>query len=225
MPTELSLPSVDGRLRFTVTVFVEARWGGADPAPPALLDIAQHGIATRAEQVAGRHSLTAQNRLRYALNADLHRWNRVAGTEVVARGHCVSTDTDPELVAAVAEREEAAGRHLVGSWADEQRVRQTERMTALILDPLRATAAWFMENQDKPGEVVETAKEFKKLHEVLAPDQRLDSPGALLDELLTTIHEPERLRTLMILQKVFRSNDRPDLAARLGSLHDEDPQV
>ncbi|MEU8633428.1 hypothetical protein AB0C38_14750 [Amycolatopsis sp. NPDC048633] len=206
---------MDGRLRFTVTVFVEARWGGAAPAPPALLDIALHGVARRADDVARRHPLTAQERLRYGLNADLHRWEQVPETGVMARGHCVSIDTDAELVAAVAAREEAARHQLVGSWVEEQRARRTERMSTLLLDPLRATAAWFLENQDKPEQVVETATEFKKLQEVLAPEQGPDSAGVLLDELLTTIDEPGRLRALTVLKRLLAERDRHDLAARV----------
>jgi hypothetical protein len=214
--TRLSLPSVDDRLRFTVTVFVEVRWGGADQAPPALLDIALHGVARRADFVARRYPLTAQERLRYELNADLHRWEQVLETRAMARGHCVSVDTDEELVTAVAAREEAARRQLVGSWVEEQRTQRTERMSTLLLDPLRATAAWFLENQDKPEQVVKTANEFKKLQEVLAPEQGPDSPGALLDELLTTTDEPGRLRTLTILKNLLGRNERHDLAARVA---------
>ncbi|MGK4591676.1 hypothetical protein [Amycolatopsis sp. w19] len=212
-PTELSLPSVDDRLRFTVTVFVEAQWGGVCPAPPALLDIARHGVARRADDVARHHPLTAQERLRCELNANLHRWDRVPEAEVMARGHCLSINTDAELVAAVAAREEATRRQLVGSWVEEQRVRRTEQMSTLLLDPLRATAAWFLENQDKPEQVVETANEFKKLQEVLSPKKGPDSAGALLDELLRTIDEPGRLRTLTILKNVLVRNERHDLAA------------
>ena len=211
----LSLPSIDDRLEFVVTLFFEARWDGADPAPPAMLDIARHGIAMRADEVARRHPLTAQERLRCDLNTGLHRWGRVPDTDVMARGRCVSIDTDAELLTAVAAREDAARRRLVGSWADEQRIRQTERTAGLLLDPLRATAAWFSQHQDKPEQVVETAKQFKELRAVLAPEQDSGSEGALLDELLMTMDEPDRLRTLFILRKLFVQNERHDLAARL----------
>lgn len=211
----LSLASADDRLRFTVSLFVEARWVGADPAPLTLLDIAQHGVARRAEDVACHHSLTSQERLRCALNANLHHWSRVEDTEVAARGRCLSIDTDAELVAAVAAREEATCRQLVSSWVEEQRVLQTERMSALLLDPLRATAAWFLENQDKPEQVVGTAEEFKKLRQILEPEQRSGSAGALLDELLTTMDEPGRLRTLVILRNILVENGRHDLVARV----------
>ena len=71
---QLSVPSADEALHFGVNVTFSARWEGAAPAPPALLEIAEAGIARRAERISAGYRLTASNRMKVALNAALVNW-------------------------------------------------------------------------------------------------------------------------------------------------------
>ncbi|MEU4744247.1 hypothetical protein AB0G02_27810, partial [Actinosynnema sp. NPDC023658] len=162
----LSLPSVDELLPFEVHLVVEAKWPDDSP-PPAWLDIARHGVALRAERLSRQRALTEAVRLRDGLSTVLHRWQHVPGTGVLARGHCTSVDVDHELVAMVKAREEAARRWFAASWQDERRAQQAEQMRSRLLDPLRATAWWFLDNQDKPDRLAEVAQAFETARDAL----------------------------------------------------------
>ncbi|SFT36640.1 hypothetical protein SAMN04487904_101517 [Actinopolyspora lacussalsi subsp. righensis] len=211
----LSLPSADEPLHFDVSLSLEAYWGGNVPAPSALMDIAWAGLIHRAAEVSRQHALTATERLRVELNAALVVWWRVGGTNVYVRGQCSSVDADAELVAAVAAREEATRRHVALSWQNQQRSNQEERMCSVLLDPLRATASWFLDNQDKPEQVVAVAQQFHELREVMSTATRSESVGQLVDKLLVATDETVHLRVISTLRKVFINYNREDLAARL----------
>ncbi len=219
---EFTLPSADDRLHFDVSVSVEARWGGVGPLPPSLLDIAREGMARRAEQVSAQRALTASERLRGELNTALFRWERVAATDVHARGRCVSVDVDEELVAAVEMREQAQRRHVAMSWRDQQRRHDREHMCAVLLDPLRATASWFLDNQDKPEQVATIAQSFQEARNVLAPEQQQDSAGKLVDELLGTADEAMRDHLVRTLRKAFAEYGRQDLMTRLETPREDE---
>jgi hypothetical protein len=218
---ELSLPSTDRDLRFTVVVVVEARWHGPVPVPVTLPGMAREGITRRAEELARGRTLTESGRLSGELDVALHSWERVSNMAVEARAYCVSIETDPELTAAVAAREEALRRRVVRSWEDEQRAQRTERMSTLLLDPLRATAAWFLDNQDKPDQVVRTAEHFKLLRQSFVPAKLPESPGRLLDDFLATAERSVRLLMFRHLSSTFNHYGQPDLAMRLESMSDE----
>ncbi|WP_461144996.1 hypothetical protein [Salinifilum aidingensis] len=165
-----------------------------------------------------QHALTATDRLRVELNAALAEWRKVDGTNVFARGQCTSTDADEELVAAVAAREEAARRHVALSWQSQQRTHQEARMSSVLLDPLRATASWFLDNQDKPEKVVTVAEQFRDLREILNTATRSDSAGGFVDEMLAAADQEERILLINTLQKMFAKYGREDLSARLEEL-------
>jgi hypothetical protein len=212
---DLVLPSTHDSLPFQATVSVEARWAGITPVPAGLAGIARMGIAQRAEAVSLRHALTAIDRLRGELDVALLHWAEVADTKVHARAHCVSLDADEELTAAVAVHEAGMRRRTVLSWQGEQRARNTEHMSSLLLDPLRATASWFLDNQDNPEHVVTIARTFRELRDVLAPGERGDSPGMLVDDLLMAADEPLRQRAILLLGRLFADSGRTDLLDRL----------
>lgn len=214
----VSLPSIDEPLHFNATISFEARWGGNAPAPPSLHDIAWTGIVHRAEEISRLRALTAAERLRAELNAALLAWRGVGGTDVYARGQCSSVEADADLATAVAEREKAQCQQAVLSWRSHERWHQEERMRSLLLDPLRATASWFLDNQDKPEHVVEVARTFRELRVVLAPEERADSAGQLLDDLLGSTDEAVRFRVVSKLRNAFVQYDREDLAARLDEI-------
>ncbi|MFI7680605.1 hypothetical protein [Actinophytocola sp. NPDC049390] len=196
---------------------IEARWCRAEQATSALLDIAYADIVRRAEEVSNRRILTESARLQGELNKELYEWKEVPGTPVIARGYDVTVETDPELVTAVEARTKAMRRQLVRSWVDEQRVQRTDRMSTLVLDPLRATAAWYLDNQDKPEQVVTIAKKFQELRETLAPETLADTVGRLLDELVAPLDPVRRWGVIDVVGKLFRENDRADLVARLDA--------
>jgi hypothetical protein len=218
---ELPLPSADSPLCFTALVFVHACWTGPAPAPPALLDIARGDINRRARDVGRCYPLTASDQLRFALNTALYRWGEVHGIPVRASGYCERIHADPELVDAVAAKEAAARRRLVRTWLDEQRAIETEQMTTLILDPLRATASWYMDNPDKPEQAVSIAEKFQELRRRLLPEQKADSPGTLMDDLLTAADDVKRSYLHDRIGQLFKVSDREDLVMRLESLRPE----
>ncbi|MGW1678318.1 hypothetical protein [Saccharopolyspora sp. NPDC002376] len=137
-------------------------------------------------------------------------------TEISARAHCASVTADPELVSEVETREEAARRQIVISWQHEQREHTAARLRPLIVDPLRATAWWFADNQDKIDKLSEVAKEFQDLQARLGRAVDEDSTGLLVDEFLTAVDVPEQERLLMQLQRVFVDRGRDDLARRIN---------
>lgn len=217
---QLELPSADVLLRFTADFRIWAWWDSTEPTPPNLLDIAKHGVAQRARQISARHRLTGMAALRSELNARLLVWENVEDTPVQARADCERIAADPDLVDAVAEHDEAQRRQAVSSWKNEERKRRHEEVCAELLDPLRATASWFLENADKPTEAVEVARRFQELRELLLPvgPSELDTAGKLVDELLDSA-EPSVCRYLIhVLDQFFMSHKRQDLAERLTSL-------
>ena len=132
------------------------------------------------------------------------------------RGRCVSVDTDIELVEQIAEFEEWERRRSVLAWQVRQRREQEERMRSLVVDPIGATARWFLDNQDKPRDVVAVAGEFHKLRSLLLPEEPAGSPGALVDDLLDNLsEETHRDHLIRALRKWFTHFGRDDLSARL----------
>ncbi|WP_007025912.1 hypothetical protein [Saccharomonospora iraqiensis] len=220
---ELTLPSADDYLRFTVTVRAEARWRGAGQAPPALTDVAAAGLSRRGEVVSREYTLTEARRVRGELNRVLLNWEDVPATGgVQARAVCEEVVADPDLVAAVAERERIAGKATVRSWQREQPGYHFEQECALIRDPLRGTARWMLDNPGRPADAVQVAQQLTALRDLLAPvpEQRPESAGRLVDELLDDSDEACRDRLLRTLEKIFAEYGRPELADRLPSVAD-----
>ncbi|WP_223839113.1 hypothetical protein [Saccharopolyspora pogona] len=93
-------------------------------------------------------------------------------------------------------------------------------MCAQLLDPLRATAWWFLDNTDKPTEAVEVARHFRELRELLLPEEPPDpdTVGKLVDELLSSAEPPVRRHLIHTLRRAFTGFERQDLAERLTSL-------
>ncbi|WP_232283673.1 inositol phosphate phosphatase SopB [Saccharomonospora cyanea] len=216
------MPSADEHLFFTAEIVFEACWCGNEAAPAALLDIAREGITRRAREVSRRRTLTASEQVRGELNTALLKWGWVAETPVQARGHCVSVKADPELVEAVAGREQALAQQVALSWRARDRALRIEQMCALLLDPLRATASWFLDHPDNPDELVSIARQFQELRGILEAEQRGESVGGLLDELLAGADEAVRLRLSNVLRKVFSQYGRADLATRLRPGEDDE---
>ncbi|WP_143121528.1 hypothetical protein [Saccharopolyspora antimicrobica] len=146
------------------------------------------------------------------------RWERVGNTEISARAHCAAVTAEPELVSAVAAREDAARRRLVLSWQHEQREHTAARLRPLIVDPLRATAWWFADNQEKIDKLSEVAREFQELQSLLSPTVDDDTAGRLVDEFLLGEDIAEKQRLLLHLQKVFGEGNRSDLVERIDSV-------
>ncbi len=213
----VTISSADKYLRFSVTLRVEGRWTGTGQAPHALLDVARAGITHRAEAVSRDHTLTATERLRSELNRVLLPWQDVDKTSVQARAVCETVVADPDLVAAVAEREQAVGMATVGSWQSRQPTYHVEQECALIRDPLRGTARWMVDNPGRPDDAVQVARQLTALRDLLAPptDEHPESPGRLLDELLETTDEACRDRLATTLSKIFVQYGRQGLADRL----------
>ncbi|MFB9905513.1 hypothetical protein [Allokutzneria oryzae] len=214
----LSLNSADELLCFQAEVIIEAQWVGAESPPPAMFSMAQAHVAHRADEMSRRRTLTQFERLQGELNAALFSWMPVPGAPVRARGHCVSIQPDEEMLAVVEARERENGRRAALSWQVEQRLRAEEHARSLILDPLRATASWFIDNQDSPEQAVVIAQHFQELRDILSPERQPESPGTLVDEVLTTADDVVRERLVFLLGNAFSSYGREDLRARLTSL-------
>ncbi|KAA5834587.1 hypothetical protein F1721_13060 [Saccharopolyspora hirsuta] len=214
-PHVVALRSADPALRFEAKLFVECQWSGAGAAPPAAREIAAEGIIRRAEKVSQDRTLTECSRLHGELAIALLRWELVEDTKVRARAHCASVTADPELASAVATREEAARRQVLLSWQHEQREHDATRLRSLIVDPLRATAWWFADNQDKIEELSEVAKVFLDLRAALGPAREEDTAGRVLDEFLDGVDSAEGLRLQLYLQRVFGERGRSDLVERI----------
>lgn len=88
-------------------------------------------------------------------------------------------------------------------------------MCSLLLDPLRATAWWLLDNRENPEQLVAIAQTFQELRGILASEKRPDTAGQLLDELLETSDEAVRTRLVSLLQKAFTEYGREELTARL----------
>lgn len=216
----LQLASADGCLYFSADIAFWAWWGGGDETSASLWDIARSGITDRAEAVSTRHRLTATERVRAELNTALVSWKPVGHTPAQARGHCVSVQADPELLAAVAEHEQSVRQQVVISW-NEQRIKQRrEQMCSLLLDPLQATAWWLQDNQDKVGDVLTVAKTFQELQEVVKPAAESASAGKLIDDLLDTKDKAVKAHAVHTLRKFFLAYEREDLAAQLSAFED-----
>ena len=213
----LKLVSADEALHFNANISFWARWVGPEAAPPALLDVAKTGILHRAENVSSRHRLTAAERLKGELNTALLNWETVASSSVQARGYCVSIEVVPELLAIVEEHQESVRQRIVLSSQDLRRRHQQDEMISLILDPLRATASWLRDNQDKPEAAVKVAQNFQELRDSLVAEIQPDSAGKLVDEFLTEADDAVRSRTARLLRNFFHKHERGDLAARLPS--------
>ncbi|MBE9375369.1 hypothetical protein IQ251_13025 [Saccharopolyspora sp. HNM0983] len=213
----LDLPSADPTLPFATTVTVFA-WCGSADAEPSASDIALAGIARRAEPVAARHRLTASERVRAELNTALLHWEPVSDSRVQARAQCTVVDVDPDLVTAVREREQAERRNAVLSWNDQRREQQQQDMCSLIRDPLRATAWWLLDHHDEPEQAVPVAQKFRELRDILVTEERADSPGTLVDDLLATDDGAIRDYLLTRLRGVFGHYRRSDLTDRLDRL-------
>lgn len=214
----VNLPSADPSLCFEVTLVVKYRWAGVGAPPPSTREIAAEGVSQRAEELSRGHLLTECERLRGKLAIALLSWEDVGGTGVQAQAHCASVTADPELTSAVAAREAAAGRQAALSWQYDQRERAAARLRSLIVDPLRATAWWFADNQDSVDKLSEVAKEFQAVQGLLSPSAEEDSPGRLLDEYLASIDGCEGYRLQLRLMKVFEEVGRGDLVERLDAV-------
>lgn len=219
----ISLPSVDDLLNFEANVVVEAKWVAAEPPPSFLLHLARECITQRAEKLGSNRTLTEVERLRDEVTTALFQWEPALDGTLLTHGHCTSINVDAELAAAVAARQEAARRRTALSWQDEQRLHQLEHMRLLLLDPLRATASWFFDNQDNPRQLAEVAKEFQGVRDLLAPEDTPDSPGKLVDEILAISDAAVRMRLLTSLSKFFTQHGKDDLAIRLRNI-DEDAE-
>ncbi|MER7015466.1 hypothetical protein ABT324_28875 [Saccharopolyspora sp. NPDC000359] len=216
------MPSADPLLPFEVTLVVKYRVAGTG-SPPSAQEIAAEGITQRAEELSRAHSLTECDRLRGKLAIALSRWQEVARTGVCAQAQCTSVTADPELASAVAARESAARRQAVLSWQHEQREHSAARLRSLIVDPLRATAWWFADNQDAVDKLPEVAKQFQAVRDLLAPTAAEESAGQLLDEYLTDVDVVERGRVLFQLRRMFGEHRRDDLAERIDSVDRDEP--
>lgn len=215
--TILSLRSSDEHLEFRATVAFEARWTALDPPPPVVLQLAREAITRRAEKLSERRALTEAARLTDEVTTALYAWQQIEGTAVLARGHCVSISTDTELTEAVAARKASARRRTAISWQDEQRIHQIEHASALLLDPLRATASWYLDHQDDPQGLTKAAQEFSDVSTMLGAKAEPDSPGRLVDEFLEITDKEMQERLIAALTKTFERS-RADLAVRLTNL-------
>ncbi|MFC5289839.1 hypothetical protein ACFPM7_22525 [Actinokineospora guangxiensis] len=205
------LASADETLTFDVRLLVEAKSPHAS-SQSTLLDIAGEGVVRRAERISRQYTVTDAIRLRGALTTALHSWCVVPGTGVLSRGRCTSIDVDAEIVASVAARELAEKRSFAASWQDERRVQQAEQVRSRLLDPLRATAWWFVENQDKPERLEEVALAFDKARAILAPTAASDSPGQLIDNIVATSDPAAKCNLLRFLVRFCRDYQREELA-------------
>lgn len=221
-PHLVVLPSTEPSLRFEVKLLVECQWPSTGTAPPSALEIAAEGITQRAEDLCRHHALTECQRLHGKLAIALMRWEQVGNTGISARAQCAAVTADPGLISAVAAREEAARRQIVLSWQHEQREHTAARLRSLIIDPLRATAWWFADNQEEVGKLSEVAKEFQELQNLLSPTVADDTAGGLVDEFLIGVDLAEQQRLLMNLRRVFVHRSRPDLVERIDSVIRED---
>ncbi|MCP3803476.1 hypothetical protein NLX83_29810 [Allokutzneria sp. A3M-2-11 16] len=175
-------------------------------------------MTLRAEKVSKQRSLTQSERLQGELNAALFSWMPIPGVLVRARGHCTSIRTDVQMLTVVEAREEANRRRAALSWHVEQRLREEERARSLLLDPLSATASWFINNQDSPEQAVVITQHFQQLRDILSPKEEPESPETLVDQLLTTADDAVRERLVLLLGNAFSSFGREDLKVRLSSL-------
>lgn len=220
----LQLASADNFLYFTADIAFWVHCGSSDKVPDieSMWDIARTGITHRAEEVSTQYRLIATERVRAELNVVLGPWRPVGQSPVQARGRCFSVTADPELVAAVAEHERSKSQQLVISWDEQRRQQQRRQMCSLLLDPLQATAWWLLDNPDKVSEVLEVAKTFQEVQNILEPATTpSESAGKLVDELLTTKDEALRAGAIHTLKKFFLSYGREDLAAQLQVFDDQ----
>lgn len=88
-------------------------------------------------------------------------------------------------------------------------------MCSLLLNPLRATAWWLLDNQNNPTEAVTAAQKFRELRSLLRPEEQSDSAGTLVDELLESADESVHAHMVRRLRHCFHEYQREDLIARL----------
>ncbi|MBA8823013.1 hypothetical protein FHX42_000342 [Saccharopolyspora lacisalsi] len=220
----LRLVSADDPLSFDVRVHVGCYRTNGGQLASAAHPIAREGIRRRAESIAARYTLARRDELRDELETEFCRPREVPETGVQAWAHCVAVEADPELVEAVERRDEARRRQLVASWQGQQRRVEEQRLRELLTDPTRATAWWFAENQDKPERLLETARNFQQLRDVLepAPGDEADSVGRVVDDYVTDADPAQRDYLVRRLNAIFKEAGRSDLADRVYALPSED---
>ncbi len=222
----LALPSVDPDFPFQVDLAVRYDVDRRTAIPPQPLLIATGDIARRARDVAGQWPLTAAAQLRAELEIALS--HRLGGEYpgVVSWAHCTSVTADDELVNAVRRRQEAQRNAQIRSWQWEEQARQIAMLHDIITDPRHATAWWLLKNEDKVDQLVEMARRFRELREVLnatVPDQR-PSPSDQLAVLVTAFWERSdgvaREHLIRDVSRLFVTYRSPDLVAGAQSLLD-----
>ncbi|MBB5922052.1 hypothetical protein FHR81_003104 [Actinoalloteichus hoggarensis] len=216
----ISLPSCDPHFDFQVTLTVGFTVAaiGVRPANPQAVALA--GLSSRAEEISRRRSLTEAQRLRGELDIGLAQALRVADTGVEAWGFCAEIEVDPDLLAAVAGRQQARRRAAVGEWEEAERRSRESRMRTLITDPLQATAWWYAGHQDQPKELAEVAKAFQQVSELVTParPEVAETAGGLVDELVQTAGPDIGFHVRSTLRRIFAGYHRDDLCARLDAL-------
>src|SRR5690606_40650248 len=93
---------------------------------------------------------------------------------------------------------------------------------AWLIAPPQSTAWVLLDNQHNVRVVLEAAKTFQEVQNILEPATTpSESAGKLVDELLTTKDEALRAGAIHTLKKFFLSYGREDLAAQLQVFDDQ----
>lgn len=214
---QLPLASADEGLHFTADLELRFRPDDTEAQLVELIDLAELDVLQRAEGISRLHRLNACERVRLEVNAELLRWELVGDARVRVRGRCTAMTADPDLVAAVAEDEKLEHQRLISSWRARRQHQREREMASMLLDPLRATASWLLQHEGTPDEALAAAQRYSEVREVLSPAEQVDTPGLLVDELLTEADQPIRKHARDWLATWLRRYGSDQLAERLGT--------
>jgi hypothetical protein len=217
------LPSQDELFTFqfvlAVRCLVDGRTAMALDDP---LLIAKGAICQRIAPIARSMPITEAVRLRAEVEADLCKPQPVAGTPVVAWAHCLSIEVPEEWLAIVRRRQEALQEACVQAWRWQEQEQQIQFLAALMTDPRRATAWWLMRNEGSVDQLVDTARQFLTLRELLAesgddlPDE--GSMATLVERFWLEAAGPARELLGQHVAHLFDRHGRGDLAEQAKSL-------
>ena len=226
---------------FTVKLTVKYVLNGQAKPNHQAAAIARAGIARRAEKVSCQWTLTETERLRDELYTVLCTRLPVEQTGVEAWAEYVEVDVDPKDLEALQYYESIQRRERMLRWRYEGREYEIAFFIDLMNDPRRATAWWFIHNQNKEGaidDLIRVASTFTTLRNELigAPAAmgaeqdkyellNSDSPGQVVDDFLRGAEKIERYYLHQRLEQMFTQCNRQDLVERLLKMGVDDSSI
>jgi hypothetical protein len=218
----IPLPSSDELFPFTFSLAVRCIVDGRTPmVPQDPLLIAKGAVVQRIAPLARSLPVTEAQRLRAEVEADLCKPQPVAGTPVVAWAHCLSVEVPEEWLDVVRRRQQALQDAVVQAWKWQEQEQEIQFLGNLITDPRRATAWWLMRNTDQVDRLVDTARQFQELREILAESGDLpgqESMATLVERFWLEAAGPARDLLTQHVAHLFDRHGRGDLAEQAKAL-------